>query len=35
MVAKASVVEQYARDDERPRQRAAAGLIGAGNEPRA
>jgi hypothetical protein len=35
MVAQASVVQQDARDDERPRQRAAAGLVGAGDEPRA
>jgi len=35
MVAQAGVVEQYTRDDERPRERAAAGLVGAGNEPRA
>jgi hypothetical protein len=35
MVAQTSVVQQDARDDERPCQRAAAGLVGAGDEPRA
>ena len=35
MVAQTSVVQKDARDDERPCQRAAPGLVGAGDEPRA
>jgi len=35
VVTQTSVVQQHARDDERPGQRAAAGLVGAGDEPRA
>jgi hypothetical protein len=35
MIAQALVVEENARDEKRPRQRAAAGLVGAGDEPRA
>ena len=34
VVAQTSVVEQHARDDERACQRAPAGLVGAGDEPR-
>ena len=33
VVLQARVVEEHARDDERPRERAAPGLVGAGDEP--